>query len=145
MQGATIDFDSQPGPEGLRALRLDFTGGSNVNLGAPLQFVPVQPQTTYHFHAYMRTQDITTESGLRFSIIDPNHPSAVSVLTENLTGTHPWNAQDANVTTGPETHFLLVRLFRSQSRLFDNRLSGTVRIAGVSLVQAGAEAEQSPR
>lgn len=145
VQGATIDFDSQPGPEGLRALRLDFTGGSNVNLGAPLQFVPVQPQTTYHFHAYMRTQDITTESGLRFSIIDPNHPSAVSVLTENLTGTHPWNAQDANVTTGPETHFLLVRLFRSQSRLFDNRLSGTVRIAGVSLVQAGAEAEQSPR
>lgn len=145
VQGATIDFDSQPAPDGSRALRLDFTGGSNVSLGAPLEFVPVRPQTTYHFRAYMRTEDITTESGLRFSIIDPNHPNAVAVLTENLTGTHPWSALDANVTTGAETHFLLVRLFRAPSRLFDNQLSGTVWIAGVSLVQAGAEAEQSPR
>jgi tetratricopeptide (TPR) repeat protein len=143
VQGATIDFDSQPGPDGSRALRLDFTGGSNINLGTPLQFVPVQPQTTYHFHAYMRTEDITTESGMRFSIVDPNHPNAVSVLTENLTGTHAWNALDVDVTTGAETHFLVVRLFRASSRLFDNQLSGTVWIAGVSLVQAGAEAEQS--
>lgn len=143
VQGATIDFDSQPGPDGSRALRLDFTGGSNINLGAPWQFVPVQPQTTYHFHASMRTEDITTESGLRFSIFDPNHPNAVGVLTENLTGTHPWNALDTNVTTGAETHFLLVRLFRAPSRLFDNQLGGTVWIAGVSLMQA--DAEQSPR
>ena len=144
MQGATIDFDSQPAPEGSRALRLDFTGGRNINLGEPWQFVPVQPQTTYHFHAYMRTEDITTESGLRFSIIDPNHPNAVSVLTDNLTGTHAWNPQDVNVTTGPETHFLMVRLYRAPSRLFDNQLSGTVWIASLSLVQA-AEAEQSPQ
>jgi tetratricopeptide (TPR) repeat protein len=145
VRGATIDFDSQPGPDGSRALRLDFTGGSNVNLGGPWQFVPVQPQTTYHFHAYMRTEDITTESGLRFSIIDPNHPNAVNVLTENLTGTHAWNPVEADVTTGAKTHFLLVQLFRPPSRLFDNQLSGTVWIAGVSLVQAGAVAEQRPR
>ena len=145
MQGATIDFDSQPAPDGSRAVRLDFTGGSNINLGAPLQFVPVQPQTTYHFHAYMRTEDITTESGLRFSILDPNHPNAVGVLTDNLTGTHAWDTLDINVTTGAETHFLLVRLYRAPSRLFDNQLGGTVWIAGVSLVPAGAEAEQSPR
>lgn len=145
VQGATIDFDSQPAPNGSRALRLDFTGGRNIDLEEPLQFVPVQPQTTYHFHAYIRTEDITTESGLRFSIVDPNHPNAVGVLTDNLTGTHAWNALDINVTTGAETHFLLVRLYRAPSRLFDNQLSGTVWIAGISLVQAGAEAEQSPQ
>ncbi len=142
VQGVAIDFDSEPGPEGLRALRLDFSGGSNVNLGGPLEFVPVQPQTTYHFHAYMRTEDITTESGMRFSIFDPNHPNAVGVLTDNFTGTHAWMPLDADVTTGAETHFLLVRLYRAPSRLFDNQLSGTVWIAGVSLVQAGAEAER---
>jgi tetratricopeptide (TPR) repeat protein len=145
VQGATIDFDSQPAPNGSRALRLDFTGGRNINLGEPLQVVPVQPQTTYHFHAYIRTEDITTESGLRFSIIDPNHPNAVGVLTDNLTGTHAWDTLDINATTGAETHFLLVRLYRAPSRLFDNQLGGTVWIAGVSLVQAGAEAEQPPR
>ena len=145
VQGVAIDFDSEPGPQGLRALRLDFSGGSNVNLGAPWEFVPVQPQTAYHFHAYMRTEDVTTESGLRFSILDPNHPNEVGVLTDNLTGTHAWNALDVNVTTGAATHFLLVRLFRAPSRLFDNQLSGTVWIAGVSLVEAGAEAERPPQ
>jgi tetratricopeptide (TPR) repeat protein len=145
VQGATIDFDSQPAPNGSRAVRLDFTGGSNINLGEPLEFVPVQPRTTYHFHAYIRTEAITTESGLRFSILDPNHPNAVGVLTDNLTGTHAWDTLDINVTTGAETHFLLVRLYRAPSRLFDNQLGGTVWIAGVSLVRAGTEAEQSPQ
>lgn len=145
VRGATIDFDSQPGPQGLRALRVDFSGGSNVNLGAPVQVVPVQPGTSYHFHAYMRTEDITTESGLRFSIIDPNHPNAVAVMTDNFTGTHAWTAVDADVATGAETHFLLVRLFRAPSRLFDNQLSGTVWVAGISLVQAGTEAERPPQ
>ncbi len=142
VQGVAIDFDAEPAPEGSRALRLDFGGGSNVNLGAPQEFVPVQPQTTYRFHAYMRTEDITTESGLRFSIIDPNHTNAVEVMTDNFTGTHVWRPVDAVVATGAQTHFLLVRLFRAPSRLFDNQLSGTVRIAGVSLVETGAKAER---
>jgi tetratricopeptide (TPR) repeat protein len=143
VQGVVIDFDSQPGPDGLRALRLDFSGGRNVNLGAPWQFVPVQPQTNYHFHAQMRTEDITTESGLRFSITDPNHRNAVGVLTNNFTGTHAWTALDADFETGPQTHFLLVQLVRTPSRLFDNQLGGTVWIAGISLVQSGAQAERA--
>jgi hypothetical protein len=140
VQGVAIDFDAVPGPEESRALRLDFSGGSNINLAAPLEFVPVQPGTNYRFHAYMRTNDITTESGLRFSIVDPNHPNAVAVLTDNLTGTHGWTALDAAVLTGNKTHFLLVRVVRVPSRLFDNQLSGTAWIADVSLIPAGAEA-----
>jgi tetratricopeptide (TPR) repeat protein len=145
LQGVTIDFDSQPGPEGSRALRLDFSGGSNVNLGTPLEFVPVRPQTDYHFHASMRTQEITTESGLRFSIIDPNHPNAVNVVTDNFTGTHAWTDLDADLATGAETHFLLIRLIRAPSRLFDNHLGGTVWIAGISLVPSGTQAERAPQ
>jgi hypothetical protein len=66
----------------------------------------------------------------------------VNALTENFTGSHPWTATDMEVTTGPETHFLLVRLLRLGSRLFDNKLSGTVWIADVSL--APAEAQGNP-
>jgi hypothetical protein len=92
----------------------------------------------------MRTEEITTESGMRFSIVDPNHNNAVNALTENLTGSHPWADTDMEVTTGPETHFLLVRLLRSASRLFDNKLSGTVWIADVSLVPAETQGILSP-
>ena len=131
-----IDFDSAPPSYGVRTVRLDFGGGSNLEITEPMQYVPVEPSHAYHFHAYMRTEEITTESGMRFSIVDPNHNDAVNALTENFTGSHPWTATDMEVTTGPETHFLLVRLLRFGSRLFDNKLSGTVWIADVSLVPA---------
>jgi tetratricopeptide (TPR) repeat protein len=141
--GISIDFDSQQAPHGSRAVRLDFNGGSNFNLGAPLQYVPVEPGRSYHFHASMRTQEITTESGMRFSIADPNHPRVPSVLTENFTGSHEWTAVDADLTTSPDTHFLLVRLLRNPSRLFDNKLSGTAWIADVSLVPSSAEGDRT--
>jgi hypothetical protein len=131
-----IDFDSAPPSRGVRSVRLDFGGGRNLELSQPAQYVPVEPGRVYHFHAYMRTEEITTESGMRFSIVDPNHDAAVNALSDNLTGTHPWTAAEMDVTAGPNTHFLLVRLLREGSRLFDNKLRGRVWIADVSLVPA---------
>jgi tetratricopeptide (TPR) repeat protein len=136
--GAAIDFDFQAAPNNSRAVRLDFSGGNNVSLSAPYEFVPVEANHAYHFHASMRTEQITTESGLRFSITDPNHPNALNILTDNFTGSRPWTAVEADLSTGPETHFLLIRLVRDPSRLFDNKLSGTAWIADVSLVASSA-------
>ncbi|MGC1975911.1 MAG: hypothetical protein WA671_04265 [Candidatus Sulfotelmatobacter sp.] len=141
--GVTIDFESAPSSYGARALRLDFAGGRNLGLTEPAQYVPVEPSRIYHFRAYMRTEAITTESGMRFSIVDPNHGNAVDAQTENFTGFHPWTTLDMDVTTGPETHFLLVRLLREDSRLFDNKLRGSVWIADVSLVPAEAQGNPS--
>jgi hypothetical protein len=93
----------------------------------------------------MRTEGITTESGLRFQITDPNHSGALNVQTENFVGSRPWTSVDTDFTTGPATYFLLVRLFRDPSRLFENKLEGTVWIADVSLVASSAPAAQAPR
>jgi tetratricopeptide (TPR) repeat protein len=141
--GVSIDFDPEPAPGGSRAVRLDFNGGTNLTLTAPWQYVPVEPGRSYHFRAWMRTQEITTESGLRFSIADPNHPGAPSLLTDNFTGSRAWTSVDADLTAGPDTHFLLVRLLRNPSRLFDNKLAGSVWIAGVSLVPSSPEADRT--
>ena len=137
--GAAIDFDTTPPPAGVRSVRVDFGGGSNLEVSEPMQYVAVEPNRKYHFHGYMETEGITTESGMRFSIFDPNHNSEVYLLTENLTGSHKWTAEDLEVPTGPDTHFLVVRLLRTGSRLFDNKLSGTVWLADVTLVPADAE------
>jgi len=134
--GVEFAFDTVPQTYGVRSAQFLFGGGSNVEISEPSQVVPVEPNQTYRFHAYMRTDSITTEMGMRFWIMDPNHPNAVNVLTENLTGSHPWTAIDADVTTGPKTHFLVVRLRRDASRLFDNKLSGVAWIADVLLVPA---------
>jgi hypothetical protein len=130
--GAAIDFDAPPASGG-RSVRLDFGGGANIDLTQPLQYVPVEPGRPYHFHAEVRTEGISTESGILFAITDPNHLGAVNGRTENLTGSHAWMGADMDFTTGPETHFLLIQLRRFQSRMFENKLSGTAWIADVSL------------
>jgi tetratricopeptide (TPR) repeat protein len=138
LPGVAIDFDAALPTHGARSLRLEFSGGSNFELGEPLQFVPVEPGRSYHFHASMRTEGITTESGLRFMLTDANHSGGVSLVTENLTGAHPWMNVEGELTTSTETHFLLVRLYRNPSRLFENKLGGTVWVADVSLTPADA-------
>jgi len=143
--GADFSFDSTPAGNGFRSVRVDFTGGSNLTLAAPAQYVPVTPGRSYHFHALMRADGITTESGMRFLIADPNHGGAVSAMTENFTGSHDWTPVEADLMTAPQTHFLLVDLIRNPSRLFDNRLAGTVWIADVTLLPSDSQAGTPPR
>jgi hypothetical protein len=141
--GASIGFDTAPPSSAGRSLRLDFSGGANLDLMEPLQFVPVGPSRRYHFHAEVKTEGITTENGISFLISDPNNGAAM-VTTENLTGTRTWTPVDMDYTTAPATHFLSIQLRRSPSRLFENKLSGTAWIGDVSLVASnGAGQPQS--
>lgn len=141
--GVYLSSDSAPPHGGARGLRLDFNGGSNINLTGPYEYVPVAPGQSYHFHALMRTDQITTESGPRFSIADSN--DGANVMTDSLTGTRGWTPVDADFTTGPQTQFVVVRLIRLESRLFDNKLGGTVWIADVSLKPEPAPASSGQR
>jgi len=134
--GVYLSFDFPPPQGSGRSLRMDFNDGSNVDLSEPYEYIPVLPATSYHFHAMMRTDAITTESGLRFRISDPNQPNAVNIVTDNFTGTRAWTAVDADFTTGPDTRFLEAQLLRPQSRMFDSKLGGTAWIGDVSLVPA---------
>ncbi|MGA7963795.1 MAG: hypothetical protein WCA33_19050 [Candidatus Acidiferrales bacterium] len=143
--GAAIDFDTAPPPAGVRSLRLDFGGGSNLEIFAPMQYVAVEPNRKYHFHAYMETEGITTESGMRYSIYDPVHNGQVNLFSDNFTGSHKWTPIEMDVDTGPETRFVVVRLYRAASRLFENKLSGTVWLADVTLVPADSDSGKSPQ
>ena len=132
--GVELAFNTVSESLGVRSVEIFFGGGTNLELNEPRQYVAAEPNRTYRFHAYIKTESITTEMGVRFSVVDPNRDGVLDISSENLTGSHPWTAVDLDVHTGPETHFLLVRLHRDTSRMFDNKLSGTVWIARVSLV-----------
>jgi tetratricopeptide (TPR) repeat protein len=145
LSNAQMSVDLEPAPNGSRAIRIDFNGGSNPPVFFPAQFVPVEPDHRYHFHAYMRTEGITTESGMRFNITDPNHGGALSVQSDNFTGSHPWTPVEAGFDTGPGTHFILVQLFRAPSELFENKIEGTVWIADVAVTPlSGSNGPSSP-
>ena len=139
--GVLVDFDSTTYHSPPRSLRLDFGGGTNLDLWEPYQIVPVTPNRRYQFQAFLRTDSISTESGITFYIFDPEH-SAPSAMTEGLTRSHDWTPVTAALTTGPETHVLRISVRRAPSRLFENRLSGTVWIDDVSLepTDSGGEA-----
>jgi hypothetical protein len=121
-------------------LRIDFSGGGNLDLMEPQQFVPVEPSRRYHFHAELKTEGITTESGVSFLVSDPNNGAAI-VSSETFTGTHPWTPVDVDYTTTPVTHFMSIQVRRAPSRLFDNKLSGTAWIGDVRLTASNNEGQ----
>lgn len=143
--GAYISVDSSIRHSGLRSLRVGFTGGMNVDFQDVWQIEPARPSTTYEFEAFVRTRDITTDTGIHFEIYDPQHASQVYVLTPNLTGSMPWTAVRAEITTIPASHFLEIRMRRFPSLLFDNKINGTIWVDDVTMTpKPGAASEPRP-
>jgi tetratricopeptide (TPR) repeat protein len=131
--GVHFDFEGLTAHSGLRSLRIQFGGTSNLDFHNLFQYVPVDPGTRYHFSAYLRTEGVSTDRGIGFEIFDPRHPSQVQQATSEVLGTNPWTLVQADVVTGPETHFLKIAVKRMPSWKFDNKLSGTVWIDDVAL------------
>jgi tetratricopeptide (TPR) repeat protein len=131
--GAEFDFDTDVKHSGSRSARLTFDGTKNLSYEGLFQYVLVTPSTHYLCQGFLRADQISTESGMRLEILDPNHPRDLDVLTQNETGTLPWTLEQADFTTGPQTHLILIRVTRRPSERLDNKLRGTVWIDDVSL------------
>jgi tetratricopeptide (TPR) repeat protein len=134
MEGATYDFDTEVFHSGKRSLKVTFDGGGNYDFQHLAQFVAVEPEKSYRFTAWLRTQDISTDSGLQFEILDYQHPKELHVATDNLTGTNPWTLAQVEFTTPADTHWLKITLRRHPTWKFDNKLRGSVWVDDVSLV-----------
>ncbi len=131
--GASFDFDSAISRSGLHSLRVTFDGTTNLDLQHLVQYVLVKPRSFYRFQAYLRTEGISSDSGIRFRIYDPQRPGTLDISSPNLVGTVPWSLQEVQITTGPETGLLAIMLRRIPSRKFDNKLRGSVWVDDVSL------------
>jgi tetratricopeptide (TPR) repeat protein len=143
--GADFDYDAEQKHSGGRAARVIFDGTKNLEFQNLIQNVLVSPETRYRFQGFIRTDKISTESGMRFEIVDTKDPQHVDVLTPNESGSLPWTLEQSDFTTGPNTHMLSIRLVRKMSQRLDNRLGGTVWIDDVSLVPGGNGGHEAPR
>ncbi len=137
VEGVVVETDSQVFLDGTQALAIRFGGKQNLNYGQVYQYVLARPDTTYRFGAYMRVQEVTTDSGPRFQVQDAYDPSKLSVMTESRIGTSGWQIEQLQFRTGSQTRLLVVRLIRLPSSKFDNKIAGTVWIdhIGLSAVQ----------
>jgi tetratricopeptide (TPR) repeat protein len=147
VQGVAVTVDTSTGVDASKSLRINFDGTQNLDYAHVLQYVPVTPNTSYKFSAYMRAQGITTDSGPRFILQDAYDPATLvdvssesanpvrfSISTENLTGTSDWSSHQLEFKTTGNTRLLIVKLARPPSHKFDNKLAGTVWLARVSLL-----------
>ena len=142
IEGAQFDYDSDEKHSGGRSARLIFDGSKNLQFENLFQDVPVAPDTRYRFQGFLRLDGISTNSGMRFEILDPKDARRLDQLTPNETGTLPWTLEQADFTTGPQTRVILVRIVRNPSERLDNKLRGTVWIDDISLAPLAGGKEQ---
>jgi hypothetical protein len=134
MPGATVSTDNLMYLDGTHSLRIRFDGTHNISDVLVFQYVPVKPNTSYHFDGYMHDQAITTDSGPRFQIRDADDPAILLFQSEGAVGSLPWTRRQGEFKTGPRTGLLEIRVIRPVSNKFDNRIAGTVWIDQVSLM-----------
>ena len=134
VDGASFEYDTETRHAGTRSLRVTFDGTANVDLEDPKQYVLVEASRRYRLAAYLRTEGITTNSGVRLMIRDPKFPGDLNILTPNVVGTQPWALEEVDFTTGRFTHLVEIALRRVPSEKFDNKIQGTVWIDEVSLI-----------
>jgi tetratricopeptide (TPR) repeat protein len=136
--GSSFAFDRFEPHSGSRSFRVSFDGTANLDFHNLFQEIPVEPGTRYHFSAYLRTEAVTTDSGIGFAIYDPRHASQIQVVTPALTGTNHWTEVKEDIASGPDTRLLRIVLVRRPGWKFDNKLSGTAWVDDVTLTPSSA-------
>jgi len=132
-------FDSLEKHSGNQSLRVLFTGKSNVTYMNLCHYVPVQPNTSYQFSAWLRARALTTDQGIRFRLQASDEPASSASVTPQVQGTQPWTRVEIPWLSGKNTQLLQVCLARLPSDQGNDKIQGTVWIDDVALVPASPE------
>jgi hypothetical protein len=126
-EGVEVARDFSTSCSGRCSLRLSFDGTQNLAFTAASQLAVVQPGR-YHFRAYVRTENLTTDQGIRFRVSDAEAPGRLDVTFGQFTGNNPWTGLEHDIVVPPATRILRVQVIREASTKFDNKIGGTAWI-----------------
>jgi len=136
--GTQVGLDRRQKHSGKQSVRLFFDGKHNTNFDGICANAAVQPETTYRFSAWVRTQGLTSDEGIRFRLywFSDSHASG-SADSQDSRGTQPWTRVEMPWTSGKDAHRARVCVMRNPSRGFDPRIQGSAWIDDISLVPIG--------
>ena len=140
-EGVEVSRDLTTAWWGKYSLRISFAGTQNLDFAAASQLAFVK-SGPYRFHAFIRSEGLTTDQGIRFRISDAEMPARLDVIFGQFTGTRPWSAVEHAFVVSPETRLLQVQVIRKPSLKFDNKVAGTAWIDELRLEPIG---NRSPR
>ena len=141
VEGVRISLDRTQRHFGNQSLRVTFDNKHNPNLEVACTIVNVEPNTTYHFSGWVRTQDLTTNSGIGFRILSQGDPGSTS-QTREIHGTNPWASIDTPWTSGPKARQAAICVMREPSDTPNANISGTAWVDDVNLVPQPAESRK---
>lgn len=133
VSGAEVSFDPAVAFEGKRSLKIVFDGKENVDFYHVYQFLPLNPDTEYVLKANMKTQAVTTKSGLKVEVTGIGQ--AFQTQSEALTGDNEWRELIVSFRTPAKMQGATVRVRREKTNKFDRYISGTVWIDNVRLTE----------
>ena len=137
--GVQAAVDKGQRHSGKQSLRLFFDGEHNSNFDGICTNAEVRPETTYRFSAWVRTQSLTSDEGVRFRLYwfsDTN--ASGSADSEDSRGTQSWTRIEMPWSSGKAVHHARVCIVRNASHGFDRRIQGTAWIDDVSLLPVGS-------
>jgi len=140
-EGVEVSRDFTTAWSGKYSLRISFAVTQNLDFAAASQLAFVKPGP-YRFQAFIRSEGLTTDQGIRFRISDAEAPARLDVIFGQFTGTRPWSAVEQAFVVSPETRLLQVQVIRKPSLKFDNKVAGTAWIDELRLEPIG---NRSPR
>jgi hypothetical protein len=128
-----VDFSSPQAYHGNGCLRIDFTVARNDEYKPVYQIVPVLPRQTYRLEAFVRTQEISSDTGPCLRVRDTNPGGFPDAVSETTVGTTPWHPVRLSFTTGPHTQAAEIAFWRPRSRVFPTEIVGTAWWDAVSM------------
>ena len=131
-EGAEVSRDCTTASSGHCSLRISFAGIQNLGFSAASQLAFVRPGH-YRFHAFIRTEALTTDQGIRFRLSDSEVPTRLDEVFGQFTGSSPWSSVDHDFAVGSQTRLLRIEVIRQPSLKFDNKIGGVAWIDGVRL------------
>ncbi|HEV2493652.1 MAG TPA: hypothetical protein VG204_11355 [Terriglobia bacterium] len=140
----SLDFGAPQAYHGARCLRLEFAKRNDV-FQPVYEFVPVTPQQPYVLTAYVRSENITSDTGPELRVFDPVHPENLDVSTETTVATTAWHPVSLTFRPGPDTRFVMLAIRRSRGRSFPTEISGTFWVDAISIKPASSATTASSK
>jgi tetratricopeptide (TPR) repeat protein len=127
------DFNDPSAFLGSRCLRVDYAAGRNLESEPVYEFVPVVPGRAYRLRAEVRSDNITSASGPRLRVTDPDCAACLSASTAATLGTTAWHAVAVDFAAAASTRVVRLAVWRARCRSFPMEISGSFWLDDVSI------------
>ena len=134
-----IDFRDPSAYRGSHCLRVDYAG-RNRESEPVSEWVAVVPGHAYRLRAEVRSEGITSGSGPRLRVTDPDCPTCLNAASQATVGTTPWHPLTLDFTVGASTRVVRLAVWRPRSWTFPMEISGSFWLDDVSITPLNSAA-----